>query len=57
MNNTVFTLEIANARRTELIEQARRHGLAKRARRTRDISPDKVHTVHAGSRSGERSMT
>lgn len=57
MNNTVFTLEIVNARRTELIEQARRHGLAKRARRTRDISANKVHTVHGGSRSGERSMT
>ena len=57
MNNTVYTLEIANARSAELIEQARRHGLAKRARRTQDISPDKVHTVHAVSRSGERSMT
>jgi hypothetical protein len=57
MNNTVFTLEIANARRTELIEQARRQGLAKRARRTRDISVNKAHTVHGGSRSGERSMT
>ena len=33
MNNTVFTLEIANARSAELIEEARRHGLAKRARR------------------------
>ncbi|ACU77126.1 hypothetical protein Caci_8303 [Catenulispora acidiphila DSM 44928] len=57
MNNTVFTLEIANARRAELIEQARRHGLAKRARRAQDICPEKVHTVHVGSRSGERSMT
>jgi hypothetical protein len=57
MNNTVYTLEIAVARRTELIEQARRHGLAKRARRAADISREKVHTVHAGSRSGERSMT
>lgn len=57
MNNTVYTLEIANARRTELIEQARRHGLVKRARRGQDISANKVHTVHDGSRSGERSMT
>lgn len=56
MNNTVYTLEIANARRAELIEQARRHGLAKRARRA-DISREKVHTVHIGSRSGETSMT
>jgi hypothetical protein len=57
MNNTVFTLEIANARRAELIEQARRHGLAKRARKGADKSPDKVHTVHVVSRSGERPMT
>jgi hypothetical protein len=57
MNNTVFTVEIANARRSELIEQARRFGLAKRARRCQDISADKVHSVHGGSRSGERSMT
>ena len=57
MNNTVYTLEIAAARRAELIEQARRHGMAKRARRAADISREKVHTVHAGSRSGERSMT
>lgn len=57
MNNTVYTLEIANARRAELIEQARRHGMAKRARRAADICSEKVHIVHAGSRSGERSMT
>jgi hypothetical protein len=57
MNNTVFTSEIADARRTELIEQARRHGMAKRARRCQDKSPDKAHTVHGASRSGERSMT
>jgi hypothetical protein len=57
MNNTVYTLEIAAARRAELIEQARRHGLAKRARQAADICREKVHTVHAGSRSGERSMT
>ena len=57
MNNTVYTLEIANARRAQLIEQARRHGLAKRARRAVDNCPDKVHTVHAVSRSGERSVT
>ncbi|WP_194892770.1 hypothetical protein [Catenulispora pinisilvae] len=57
MNNTVYTLEIANARRAQLIEQARRHGLAKRARRAMDNCPDKVHTVHAVSRSGERSVT
>ncbi|WP_194906829.1 hypothetical protein [Catenulispora rubra] len=57
MNNTVFTVEIANAHRTDLINQARRYGLAKRARRCQDISADKVHTVHGGSRSGERSMT
>ena len=57
MNTTVYTLEIANARRAELIEQARRHGLAKRARRAADICREKVHTTHSGSRSGERPMT
>ena len=57
MNNTVYTVEIANARRSELIDQARRYGLAKRARRCQDISADKVHTAHGGSRSGQRSMT
>lgn len=57
MNNTVYTLELAAARRAELIEQARRYGLAKHARRTADICREKVHTVHAGSRSDERSMT
>jgi hypothetical protein len=57
MNNTVYTLEIANARRADLIEQARRHGLVKRALRCADKSPNKVHTVRTASRSGERSMT
>lgn len=57
MNNTVFTLEIANARRAELIAQARRRGLARRARRSMDNSANKVHTVRSVSRSGERSMT
>jgi hypothetical protein len=57
MNNTILTLELANARRSELIAQARRLGLAKRARRATDKSVDKVHTVHSVSRSGERSMT
>jgi len=57
MNDTVFTLEIANARHAELIDESRRHGVAKRARRRRDIWPEKVHTVHAGSRSGESPMT
>jgi hypothetical protein len=57
MNDTLITLDIAKARRTDLIEQARRRGLAKRALRCQDKTSDKVHTVHAVSRSGERSMT
>jgi hypothetical protein len=57
MNDTLITLDIAKARRTDLIEQARRRGLAKRAARRQDKTPNKVHTVHALSRSGERSMT
>ena len=57
MNDTIITLELAKARRADLLERARRDGLAKRALRRQDKSADKVHTVHALSRSGERSMT
>ena len=57
MNSTVFDLEIANARHSDLIEQARRQGMAKRARRVVNNCAEKVHKVNVGSRSGERSMT
>jgi hypothetical protein len=57
MNDTIITLDLAKARRADLLEQARRSRLAKRAVRCQDKTPDKVHNAHALSRSGERSMT
>jgi hypothetical protein len=57
MNDTIMNLDLVKARRADLLEQARRRGLAKRAVRRQDKSANKVHTVHSLSRSGERSMT
>ncbi|GAA2000501.1 hypothetical protein [Catenulispora subtropica] len=58
MNNTLFTLDIAKSRNTDLIKAAKRHRLAKQsARRVEGKSPDKVHSVRRSSHSDETAMT
>jgi len=57
MNNTIITLDLAKTRHADLVEQARRNGLAKFAVRGQGKSLGKSHTARRVSRSGQRSMT
>jgi len=58
MNNTLFTLDIAKSRNTELIKAAKRYRLAKEfARRTQDKSGHKGHSGRRTSHSDETPMT
>ena len=58
MNNTLFTLDIAKSRNTELIKAAKRYRLAKETvRRAHDKPGHKKHSARRGSHSDETPMT
>ncbi|MFL6110177.1 MAG: hypothetical protein ACJ786_02320 [Catenulispora sp.] len=55
MNNTVFTLDIAKSRNTELIKAAKRYRLAKETARGAQNKPD--HKGHSGRRTSHSDET
>ena len=58
MNNTLFTLDIAKSRNTELIKAAKRHRLAKEfARQAQNKHGHKGHFGRRTSHSDETPMT